>query len=58
MALTPCEFGLCDGSGFLIDEDEVTARDCRCRPMRIAASRSKMLEAPGATARSPSTTAM
>jgi DNA replication protein DnaC len=45
MALTPCEFGLCDGSGFLIDEDEVTARDCRCRPMRIAASRSKMLEA-------------
>ena len=45
MALTPCEFGLCDGSGFLIDEDEGTARDCRCRPMRIALSRSKTLEA-------------
>ncbi|HEX4035271.1 MAG TPA: ATP-binding protein [Solirubrobacteraceae bacterium] len=45
MAHTPCEFGLCDGSGFLIDEDEGAARDCRCRPLRIAATRSRSLEA-------------
>jgi DNA replication protein DnaC len=41
----PCEFGLCDGSGFLIDEDTATARDCRCRPLRIAATRARALEA-------------
>ena len=40
-----CEFGLCDGSGFLVDEDTNTARDCRCRPMRIAAARARTLEA-------------
>ncbi|HLW93782.1 MAG TPA: ATP-binding protein [Solirubrobacteraceae bacterium] len=45
MALTPCELGLCDGSGFLIDEDAGVARDCRCRPLRIAATRSRTLEA-------------
>ncbi|HEY5388950.1 MAG TPA: ATP-binding protein [Solirubrobacteraceae bacterium] len=45
MALTPCEFGLCDGSGFLIDEEAGAARDCRCRPLRIAATRSRTLEA-------------
>ena len=42
---SPCEFGLCDGSGFLVDELTNTARDCRCRPLRIAASRSRSLEA-------------
>jgi DNA replication protein DnaC len=42
---TPCEFGLCDGSGFLVDELTNTARDCRCRPLRIAASRTRSLEA-------------
>jgi DNA replication protein DnaC len=41
----PCEFGLCDGSGFLIDEETNTARDCRCRPLRIAAIRARRLEA-------------
>jgi DNA replication protein DnaC len=41
----PCELGLCDGSGFLVDEETNTARDCRCRPMRIAAARSRTLEA-------------
>jgi DNA replication protein DnaC len=40
----PCEFGLCDGSGFLVDEPANTARDCRCRPLRIAASRASALE--------------
>jgi DNA replication protein DnaC len=41
----PCEFGLCDGSGFLIDELTDTARDCRCRPARIAQGRNRSLEA-------------
>jgi len=41
----PCEFGLCDGSGFLVDELTNTARDCRCRALRIAQSRSRSLEA-------------
>jgi DNA replication protein DnaC len=41
----PCEFGLCDGSGFVVDELTSTARDCRCRPLRIAASRARTLEA-------------
>jgi DNA replication protein DnaC len=41
----PCEFGLCDGSGVLSDEETNTARDCRCRPLRIAAIRARRLEA-------------
>ena len=40
-----CELGLCDGSGFLIDEETNTARDCRCRPLRIASIRARALEA-------------
>jgi DNA replication protein DnaC len=39
-----CDFGECDGSGFLIDEETATARDCRCRPLRIAAARARSLE--------------
>jgi DNA replication protein DnaC len=39
-----CEFGLCDGSGFLVDDETLTARDCRCRPLRIAAARASALE--------------
>jgi DNA replication protein DnaC len=41
----PCEFGVCDGSGFVIDETTATARDCRCRAPRIAATRARALEA-------------
>jgi DNA replication protein DnaC len=40
-----CEYGECDGSGFVIDEATNTARDCRCRPKRIAGIRSARLEA-------------
>jgi DNA replication protein DnaC len=40
-----CEFGVCDGSGFVLDEDALTARDCRCRPARIAQARARSLEA-------------
>jgi DNA replication protein DnaC len=35
---------MCDGSGFLIDEETNTARDCGCRAARIARVRAAQLE--------------
>lgn len=40
-----CPFGLCDGSGFIVEEATNTASDCRCRPARIARRRAARLEA-------------
>jgi len=40
-----CPFGLCDGSGFVIDDATNTAFDCRCRPARIAKLRAGRLQA-------------
>ncbi|HEY5288155.1 MAG TPA: ATP-binding protein [Solirubrobacteraceae bacterium] len=40
-----CPLGLCDGSGFLVDEATNTASDCRCRPAQIAKRRTRRLEA-------------
>jgi DNA replication protein DnaC len=40
-----CPFGLCDGSGFLYDEDTNTAYDCRCRPQRVALAKARSLSA-------------
>jgi DNA replication protein DnaC len=40
-----CPAGLCDGSGFVVDEAANTARDCACRPGRIAVRRTRRLEA-------------
>jgi DNA replication protein DnaC len=40
-----CPFGVCDGSGFVIDEATLTATDCRCRPIRISQAKSRRLEA-------------
>lgn len=39
-----CVLGLCDGSGFVIDEQTNTASDCACRAARIAAARTRSLE--------------
>jgi DNA replication protein DnaC len=39
-----CALGLCDGSGFLIDEATNTASDCGCRQARIAKARTAHLE--------------
>ncbi|HXB14975.1 MAG TPA: ATP-binding protein [Solirubrobacteraceae bacterium] len=39
-----CPLGVCDGSGFLIDEQTNTASDCECRAGRIAAARTRSLE--------------
>jgi DNA replication protein DnaC len=39
-----CPLGVCDGSGFVIDEETNTASDCRCRAARIAGARTRSLE--------------
>jgi DNA replication protein DnaC len=39
-----CALGLCDGSGFVVDEPTNTASDCRCRASRIARKRAASLE--------------
>ena len=41
----PCPLGICDGSGFIVDEQTLTARDCRCRPLRRREARMRRLEA-------------
>ncbi|HXA54004.1 MAG TPA: hypothetical protein VNV37_03925, partial [Solirubrobacteraceae bacterium] len=38
-----CHFNRCDGSGFEIDEQTNTARDCACRVQRIADARARHL---------------
>jgi len=39
-----CPLGVCDGSGFVIDEATNTATDCGCRAARIAGARTRSLE--------------
>jgi DNA replication protein DnaC len=39
-----CPLGLCDGSGFVVDDATNTASDCRCRAGRIARKRAANLE--------------
>lgn len=38
-----CPLGICDGSGFLVDEQTNTASDCRCRSGLIARQRARGL---------------
>jgi DNA replication protein DnaC len=38
-----CPFGICDGSGFVVEEATNTASDCRCRSKRIADARTRSL---------------
>jgi DNA replication protein DnaC len=40
----PCVLGLCDGSGFIVDELSNTASDCRCRAGRISKLRTAGME--------------
>lgn len=40
-----CPYSLCDGSGFIVEEESNTASDCRCRPSKIARLRAAKLEA-------------
>lgn len=38
-----CPLGICDGSGFVVDEESNTASDCACRAGRIAGARTRSL---------------
>ncbi|HEX5225792.1 MAG TPA: ATP-binding protein [Solirubrobacteraceae bacterium] len=38
-----CPLGVCDGSGFVVDEATNTATDCECRAGRIAGARTRSL---------------
>jgi DNA replication protein DnaC len=40
-----CPFGVCDGSGLVIDEPTNTAYDCRCRDQLIARAKARNLSA-------------
>ncbi len=40
-----CPFELCDGSGFLYEDETNTAYDCRCRPQRVALAKARSLSA-------------
>jgi DNA replication protein DnaC len=43
-SIAPCQFGLCDGSGFVFDEQTQVASDCHCRPARRREARMRRLE--------------
>jgi DNA replication protein DnaC len=43
--MSVCALGLCDGSGFLYDEETNTAYDCRCRPQLVAYAKARSLSA-------------
>jgi DNA replication protein DnaC len=43
--VSDCPHGLCDGTGFVIDEATNTATDCTCRPLRISRAKARRLEA-------------
>jgi len=41
--MSSCPLGVCDGSGFVVDEETNTASDCACRAARIASARTRSL---------------
>ncbi|MGH2844268.1 MAG: ATP-binding protein [Solirubrobacteraceae bacterium] len=43
--MSNCIFDLCDGSGFIYDEETNTATDCRCRAQSIARAKARGLSA-------------
>jgi DNA replication protein DnaC len=40
-----CPHDECDGSGFVVDREAFTTRECRCRPQRIARAKARRLSA-------------
>jgi DNA replication protein DnaC len=40
-----CAFDECDGSGFVVDMEARTTRQCRCRPERISRAKARKLKA-------------
>jgi DNA replication protein DnaC len=43
--VSACPHDVCDGTGFVIDEQTNTATDCTCRPLRISRAKARRLEA-------------
>jgi DNA replication protein DnaC len=43
--VSACQYGLCDGSGFVYDMETNTASDCRCRAQRISRAQARSLSA-------------
>jgi DNA replication protein DnaC len=43
--LQPCPHGVCDGTGFVVDEDMRIATPCRCRPAQVERRRARSLSA-------------
>jgi DNA replication protein DnaC len=41
----PCPLGVCDGSGFVVDEDVRVAVPCSCRPQQVERRRARSLSA-------------
>src|SRR3954452_7592636 len=41
----PCPFAVCDGSGFVVDEERRVAVPCRCRPQQVERRRARSLSA-------------
>ncbi|MEA2198641.1 MAG: replication protein DnaC [Solirubrobacteraceae bacterium] len=41
----PCVLGVCDGTGFVYDEETNTAYACRCRPQIVARAKARSLSA-------------
>jgi DNA replication protein DnaC len=44
-APAPCPLGVCDGSGFVVDEDARVAVPCSCRPQQVERRRARSLSA-------------
>jgi DNA replication protein DnaC len=40
-----CPYGMCDGSGFVVDEETRVATPCRCRAQRVERRRARSLSA-------------
>jgi DNA replication protein DnaC len=40
-----CPYDECDGSGFVVDHEAFTTRECRCRPQRLAQAKARKLSA-------------
>jgi DNA replication protein DnaC len=43
--MSDCQFGTCEGTGWIIDEETREARACRCLPMRVGRRRAAYLSA-------------
>jgi DNA replication protein DnaC len=43
MSAPSCPFGVCDGSGFVVDEESRAAQPCRCRAQQVSRARARKL---------------